>query len=343
MSSLYSTFYAYEIPELARAFLENQQHTILIAAAVVALLNCFFGYHLRKVWGVLAGILIGFFLSAGICIYLDKTGTILFLASSLGAFTLGLLAFLLYRVGLFFICVLMVPMFLSRLFPVHRTETVLFWVLLGLITGILTLVWEREIISTVTAVGGGFAAAKCLILLEEHNSLLTLFLVGMVLSLTGIMLQFQPWRSRSSWNSDEERARDKHRHRRRMKRLKKKQRSQMRQEQKNGIHTVVPRPAQKKISTEYTPYSTRELYRRTADISAPLHQEFSDASSKNPGTETDSAPRMTAVGPDLSEVRQAISQEVSDIYQEQQAQMDAALNQLLEQEYLNTTKNLKKH
>ncbi|MCQ2501832.1 MAG: FUSC family protein [Lachnospiraceae bacterium] len=353
MDSIINLYTTFEVPNLVREVLQGYHRSVLIALLVIAVLNCFFGFHLRKVWGIMAGMCLGAGISAGICIYIQKTGTILYLVVILGAFLMGLLALLLYRVGLFFIGLVLVPFILSKLLPLQQTEHFFFWVLLGLISSSLTLIWERETISTITAIGGGFGAARVLMSLQNHDSLVTLFMAGLAFSIGGIFLQFQPWRSRSAWNSDEERSRDKHRHKRRMKRIRRKKKMQRRMEaRKNG--TGFPKAdshTKKRPTTEYIPYTTQPMYqvrmtKPVTPVSEPLPdmQEF-DMQEFDPQTVNLTKSTAPLADPqDLSEIRKMISKEVSELYQDQQdqrQQLDATLDQLLEEEYRNTTRHLR--
>lgn len=402
MDYIYYLYYAADLLDLAKNYMVQYSQIILTSLLVIALLNCFFGFHLRKLWGILAGFIIGAAVAAGACIYIGKTGPILYLVTILGAFTFGLLALLLYKVGLFFIGSLTVPLLLSRVFPTEELETLLFWIFLGLLVGILTMVWERESVSLITAIGGGFGAAKCLLLLRNHNSLMMLFLIGVTLSMIGILLQFQPWRPRSAWNSDEERARDKQRHNRRMKRIRRKKKRQERIDQRKDAKNTASasrhsrgnsgplfrRNSHGPETSEYTPYTAHPLYQATLSrkrledeypagesdhMPAPagnqtprtgtghmhhMSMDYVDHTARNTSgqmpqaygaasefsgryTDSDFSSRIAAqdpeayvATPDLSEIRQSISQEVSDIYADRQQYMDASLNQLLEREFL---------
>lgn len=350
MDLLYSTLYSEELSVLVSSYLQNYRQLLLLMLLVIALLNCFLGFHFRKLWGILAGMMLGAAAAAGVCLYIKKTGMILYIAVILGAFTLGLLALLLYRVGLFFICVLLVPLILGKLFPAQKLDTVFLWILLGISAGILTLVREREIISTITSLGGGFGSAKLLLMLQEHDSFMILLLAGLALSITGLFLQFQPWRPRSAWNSDEERVRDKHRHKRRMKRIQRKRKLQERKEQKKHIKPSVPRRTpvsgtKTGTAAEYTPYTTHPIYQaslkqRSPDPSAAGKTTYPEAELPAASDESPKKEPTSPVEPDLSDIRLSISREVSDIYQEQKKDMDETLNRLLEQEYHTTTRRL---
>ena len=76
---------------------------------VFALLNCFFGYTLRKLWSVIPGFFLGAAAGYAAGSYTNQTTTItLALAVGTGLLT-AIIAFVLYRIGLFLlICGLVV-------------------------------------------------------------------------------------------------------------------------------------------------------------------------------------------------------------------------------------------
>ncbi len=345
MDFINTIFNSAELSELLSVYLEEYQQSLLFVLLAIALLNCFFGYHLRKLWGILAGMMLGALISAAVCITMEKTGMLLYIVMILGSFILGLLALLLYRVGLFFICVWTIPFLLNRLFTARTMEVLILWIALGIAVGIMTILWERQIISVITSLGGGFTASMTLLRLSENSSVAMLLMIGSALSIAGLFIQFQPWRSRSSWNSDEERARDKHRHKRRMRRIRRKKRHQALQEQKKKGGSAGKRwPSASRTTSEYTPYTTRTIYREQQQEKSSGRLSYPDTGKITPIYD-DTTEQQTSVlqenqTTDLSDIRQAISKEVSDIYQEQQQEMDHALNQLLEQEYQNTTRSL---
>ena len=70
----------------------------------IAFLNCFMGYRLRKVWGCILGILIGGAAGGGAGYFILEDKMMALLCAAGGALILGLLAWLLYKFGIFFMC-----------------------------------------------------------------------------------------------------------------------------------------------------------------------------------------------------------------------------------------------
>ena len=94
---------------------------ILWTGFIIALLNCFFGYTLRKIWGTLLGILIGGAIGVGGAIYFHQSFQIILIAGAIGAFFGGTTALALYRVGLFVLCAGLTFLGLYFFFP-HKIQ-----------------------------------------------------------------------------------------------------------------------------------------------------------------------------------------------------------------------------
>lgn len=78
---------------------------ILLAGMIFALLNCFMGYRLRKVWGTLLGLAIGAVAGgAAAWYYLGGKQSYILIAGALAALFLGMIAWCFYKaVFLFFV------------------------------------------------------------------------------------------------------------------------------------------------------------------------------------------------------------------------------------------------
>ena len=88
----------------------------LEAALAFALLNCFFGYKLRKVWSCIFGLLLGIGTGLTAAAHLDQPLKISLIAAGIGGLVCMMLAFLLYRIGMFFLCIGTVIMILFNCF-----------------------------------------------------------------------------------------------------------------------------------------------------------------------------------------------------------------------------------
>lgn len=309
----------------------------LEAALVFALLNCFFGYKLRKVWSCIFGLLLGIGTGLAAAVYLDQPLKIALIAAGAGGLVCMMLAFLLYRIGMFFLCIGTVIMILFQLFPMPTFSALCGFVVFGIAAGFLAVVQEHTVVICITAICGGIGSAKLISLLTDVNTVLTV-LLAIGLSVLGLVFQFKPWKKKEYWKEEEDKnirqRKEEHEHRKSRKKNRRKQKPQ-----KSGSGSSSGR----KRSNSCTQSSNR---RRSAPSQQSSGNRRSAASQKRSDHNFDSfsdnqtnVPQnhlatleRTSVSPyapsatpkqepdsytvDLSDIRSEISKEVQDIYRE---------------------------
>ena len=132
---------------LIDAFFDTYGKYIWTAGLILALLNCLFGYKLRKLWGVLFGFLVGAAAGLGLAFYLKQSGKVALVAALAIGIFFALLAFLLYRLGLFFLCAGLSAFFLWQLLPFHTGPALIVYLVIGAVVGVLALAKERLTVS----------------------------------------------------------------------------------------------------------------------------------------------------------------------------------------------------
>ena len=192
---------------LIDAFFDIYGKYIWTAGLILALLNCLFGYKLRKLWGVLFGFLVGAAAGLGLAFYLKQSGKVALVAALAIGIFFALLAFLLYRLGLFFLCAGLSAFFLWQLLPFHTGPALIVYLVIGAVVGVLALAKERLTVSLATSIGGAWGTAWFFSQLTGHHQLILLIFITIALSLLGIMLQLKPWKDRKYWNSEDEKNR----------------------------------------------------------------------------------------------------------------------------------------
>lgn len=302
----------------------------LEAALVFALLNCFFGYKLRKVWSCIFGLLLGIGTGLAAAVYLDQSLKISLIAAGIGGLVCMMLAFLLYRIGMFFLCIGTVIMILFQLFPMPTFSTLCGFVVFGIAAGFLAVVQEHTVVICITAICGGIGSAKLISLLTDANTVLIIFF-AIILSILGLVFQFKPWKKKEYWKEEEEKnirqRKEEHEHRKSHKKNRKKQKPQ-----KSGSGSSSGR----KRSNSYTQSSNRRRSAPTQQSSGSRRSDrnldsFRDnqtnAPQNHPATleRTSVSPYAPSAAPkqepdsytvDLSDIRSEISKEVQDIYRE---------------------------
>lgn len=177
---------------------------ILKAALAFALLNCFFGYKLRKVWSCIFGLLLGVGAGLAAALYLNQPANVALIAAAVGGILFTALAFLLYRIGMFFLCIGVVIMTLFQLFPTPTFSTICGFVVFGVVMGFLAVIKEHNVVICVTAICGGIGSARLIMLLTSNTNSILMVLLAVVLSALGLFLQFKPWKEKEYWEKEEE-------------------------------------------------------------------------------------------------------------------------------------------
>ena len=292
---------------------------------ITALLNCLFGYRLRKLWSVLFGFLAGAAAGIGLAVYLNQSGKLILAAALVLGIICALLAFLLYRVGLFILCAGLTTFLLWQLLPFHTGTAFVICMIIGAVLGALTLARERLVVSLTTAIGGAWGSAWAISLLTGQKNTILLFLITVSLAVLGILLQLKPWKDRSYWDPRDEKERQKLKEQRERRKQKKKAKHkkarQKRKEKQQKKQKEKPQPQQNRTpqappaqTGEKLPFSGqqengRSVYPAPAPNDSPINSDTPEA----PASSDISSDPL-----DFSDIKSQLSQEVSEIFQEQQ-------------------------
>lgn len=313
---------------------------LLIAAAVFALLNCFFGYALRKVWSVLLGFGIG--ASAGMLLatYTDQSyNMILGVTFGLGLI-FGLLALLLYRIGTFFLIIGFLGFSLYRLLNPKDMVMLLFLAGISVIIALIGVPFERITVILITSVCGAFTAVTLAYDLKHTDYDPVMWIILLILAALGMVFQFKPWKERG-YQEEEDMEDDRRR--------KKKKTYSKRNTARRGSAHVSPvstrkrkkRASGSRASGYKTKVSQNTMYdfRFVPEISDEDEKLQEEQSSETPpvrrSVKKTAAPAQSSIPssaqttrpmpdlnakkePDLSQIRQQISEEVQEIYRDSQ-------------------------
>lgn len=163
---------------------------ILLGVVFFALMNCFLGHQLMRLWMTVIGLAIGgaFGGYMGLRHFYDKNA--IFLSATVCAFAVAMAAALVYRVGLVVLCGGVVFATLELLFPVASMSVHMGFVALGIVVGIASFEHETIVVTWVTAICGGLAAAKAGLLLVKFDSTIAAVIAGALFAALGIKYQY---------------------------------------------------------------------------------------------------------------------------------------------------------
>lgn len=177
---------------------DSQALFALIAGGVLALVQCFFGFRLQKFLIALVGFFIGFLAGLGISAALNLPAWAPWAIAAAVGLILGILAFRIYKVGIFGICFVeaIVCVYSFNLQP--RWVMVFVGLLAGLVLGALAVRYTRPMIILSTGLGGAAGVAKALtgigpvekFLQSTGAAFWATLVIGAVMAVLGITYQF---------------------------------------------------------------------------------------------------------------------------------------------------------
>lgn len=172
---------------------------ILLAGMIFALLNCFMGYRLRKVWGTLLGLAIGAVAGgAAAWYYLGGKQSYILIAGALAALFLGMIAWCFYKAGIFILCTGLIYWLASSFISGEDVTSRIICLAVGIVVATMALGYERHVVIVITGLCGGIGAVKCLFELSKMQENAAVWLLGLILGIFGIVIQAGPYLRKQS-------------------------------------------------------------------------------------------------------------------------------------------------
>lgn len=166
-----------------------------VISLIIALLGCFFGYKLSKLFMSLTGLLIGGIIGGMIgSQFFDGSSGIIAVCALVGAAILSILAYRIYQAGIFLLCFGLSFMTAASILPFTGDIQFFLSVVAGFIVGSLALKFIRPVIIITSAIVCGSSAAGCLTVLGQYMDmeLLTAYplLLTVIVIALGALVQF---------------------------------------------------------------------------------------------------------------------------------------------------------
>ena len=157
----------------------------------LALLNCFLGYRLKKLWISMIGFLLGIAIGAGITALFSENKTVILAAGLVVGILVALLSFRLYLIGVFFHAVLSAYPLIAGLIGKELWWEIALSVIAALLIGLLAVNFVRPVLIIVSAVGGGMQASQIIMGWIAMANPWGLYGVAAGLALLGMLVQFR--------------------------------------------------------------------------------------------------------------------------------------------------------
>lgn len=175
-----------------------QEYLIIFTfgGAGFALLNCFMGYRLRKVWGCLLGLLAGGAGGTAVGYYVLNDWVLALAAGAGCALIVCFLAWVFYKLGVFVMCTGLIYFMVITFMESPSTMNHLIALVIGVFAGTLALGYERQMVIAITALCGGIGGMGLLLSMVNVDSSAAHLLLGLVLAAFGAFVQSLPYMSR---------------------------------------------------------------------------------------------------------------------------------------------------
>ena len=168
-----------------------------VIALILALIGCFFGYKLSKVFMSITGFILGVFIGqlvASELLHVEGFASVLCII--LGGAIVAALALWIYRIGIFILCFAFAFSAAGALFSFEGDIQFFINIIAGLIVGVLAVKYMRPVIILTSAIVCGSSAAGLLPGVAEYMGITTLSSMNSSATLTlalcvlGIAVQF---------------------------------------------------------------------------------------------------------------------------------------------------------
>ena len=184
------------------------QQQLLLIVIVFALLNCFFGYALRKLWSVIPGFFLGAAAGYAAGTYTNQTTTItLALSVGIGLLT-AIIAFVLYRIGLFLLICGLVGFCLWHLVNPNDITGYGLVALVAFVIGLICVPFERISVILVTSICGALTTIRMAYFFKDLDLNTIFWIASAILAAAGMLFQFKPWKEADYWEDDDEEERE---------------------------------------------------------------------------------------------------------------------------------------
>lgn len=181
---------------------------LLLGVMFFALMNCFLGHQLMRLWMTVIGLGIGGAIGGymGLRHFYDKNA--IFLSATVCAFAVAMAAALVYRVGLVVLCGGVVFATMELLFPVSSMSVHMGFLALGIVAGVASFQKETLVVTWVTAICGGLAAARAGFLLLKIDLTVAAVIAGTLLAALGLKYQYSQIRKHPPASRKREKRKD---------------------------------------------------------------------------------------------------------------------------------------
>lgn len=163
---------------------------VIIVSLIAGLLLCFLGLKLVKLWSGINGLVVGVVLGLTVSLLIGLSGiTILLVVLCAGLLMLAL-SVIFRRLGMFWICLFAGSIIGVIVMFINPIAGLIAMLAVGLLAAILGAIIRDPVVIIMTSIHGGLASGMALTLLVANSSYLIGVVLGIVLTILGMVVQF---------------------------------------------------------------------------------------------------------------------------------------------------------
>ena len=179
---------------------QEYQIAIVLAAAIFAIVYCFYGYKLMRCLNFIAGFVVGAAAGYIVAVVLELDSLLLTVVPLVAGLAVGLLMYFLFRVGMFITVMMAGFLLVAGLLQQYTTlaDNVRILIALGggLVMAVFCVIFLRPVTIIITSLSGGFSFAAILfthlvqVKWSSFFAMVAPLAVGLVLGIIGMIVQF---------------------------------------------------------------------------------------------------------------------------------------------------------
>ncbi|MDD2979639.1 MAG: hypothetical protein PHN80_06655 [Hespellia sp.] len=162
----------------------------VVAVLVIAVLHCFLGLKLVRVWSGILGLALGFGVGSGVASMFKLESMITMIIGVAVGILFAVLGLWLFKVGMFFICWLLIAGIVMGAFPELNAVAAATGIITGLIAAILSVKLFEPVAIIATSLWGGLTAGSGIVFLLGLSPAYLEYVIGAAIVVLGIIVQF---------------------------------------------------------------------------------------------------------------------------------------------------------
>lgn len=157
---------------------------------IISFITCFFGYKLNKTLIAIIGLFLGFDLGIILLPHIITSETVIYVLSAIIAIILGFIAYKIYLVGVFFLCMISAYVIFGNL-GLETTYQTVVSLTVGVIAGIVGVKFTRPLMIISTSLSGALVLTEITFSILNFEIPILNIITSLIIAILGMYYQFK--------------------------------------------------------------------------------------------------------------------------------------------------------